>query len=65
MKYLYMFFHWIAHLLRMNEGKVISWREKDNIFVGFECSGCKKIQGICKLKSSFMDEDLTKYKEEN
>lgn len=37
------FLHWIAHLLGWNEGKVVSWRDKDNIYIGFRCDGCETI----------------------
>jgi hypothetical protein len=35
--------HWFAHLFGWNEGKVVTWIEDKQIFVGFECSGCGKI----------------------
>jgi len=37
------FSHWLSHLFRNEEGKVVTWREGDKIFVGFECSTCKVI----------------------
>ena len=36
------FKHWVAHLLHLNEGDVISWREGDKIFISFKCKGCGK-----------------------
>lgn len=35
--------HWFAHLTGQNHGKVVTYQEEGYIYVGFECSGCKKI----------------------
>jgi hypothetical protein len=51
--------HSIAHLLGWNEGKVISWREKNEVYIGFECS-CGKISGVNKIK---FNNDEIKYGE--
>ena len=37
------FLHWIAHLLKINTGKVVTYLEDDDIIVGFECDYCKVI----------------------
>lgn len=37
------FMHWLSHRLGINEGKIISWQENDNICIGFECSQCEEI----------------------
>lgn len=54
-------FHWFTHLFGTNEGQVITWREKNEVYVGFECS-CGKISGVHKLK---FNDDIykTNYKE--
>jgi hypothetical protein len=39
------FFHWLSHIFKRNEGKVITWLEGDQIYVGFKCS-CGKISDI-------------------
>ena len=37
------FFHKFSHLFKTNSGKVVTWMEDGNVYVGFECSGCKVI----------------------
>jgi hypothetical protein len=37
------FCHYLTHLFKTNSGKVVTWAEDGNIYVGFECSGCKII----------------------
>ena len=46
--------HRISHLLGTNVGKVASWNEDGYIKIGFECSGCGKIdpKSIEKLNES-------------
>lgn len=53
------FLHWLAHLLKWNYGKVVTFEEDGYICVAFECSGCKKIapESIEKiLKSELINE---------
>jgi len=41
--------HFIAHLFKLNEGKVESWWEPNcvtgKLMIGFRCAGCGKLQG--------------------
>jgi len=37
------FLHWLTHITGSNEGRVATWQEGDKIMVGFECTGCGKI----------------------
>lgn len=47
-------FHWLAHLTGQYEGRVVTYREDGYIYVGFECSKCKKIdpKSLDKIKES-------------
>ena len=61
------FFHWIAHLLGMNEGQVVTWRDGEYVCIGFLCN-CNKIdeKSITRWKQNFYndeEEDSTNYKE--
>lgn len=52
----------IFHYLRINTGKIISWRDKDRVAIGFKCDCCGEIDGeviIYKLT----DEELELTKE--
>ena len=43
--------HYIAHLLGWNAGEVITKFDSDNnLWVGFQCSGCGKISGKHKTR---------------
>jgi hypothetical protein len=36
--------HRIAHLLRWNTGKVVSWTHGGRTVIAFRCSGCGRVQ---------------------
>jgi hypothetical protein len=37
--------HFLAHLFRLNTGKVVTWWDIDALLVGFQCDECSKISG--------------------
>ena len=37
------FLHWVSHKLGWNEGKVVSWRDNNKIYIGFRCDYCETI----------------------
>lgn len=37
------FFHSLSHRWGLNTGRVVTWHEDNNIYVGFQCDGCGKI----------------------
>jgi len=42
--------HAIAHLLKWNEGRVVTKLDEDsNVWVGFQCDQCGKVQERTKL----------------
>jgi hypothetical protein len=55
-------FHWLAHLTGQNLGKVVTYRENGYIYVGFECSKCKKIdpKTLEKIEESEIIHDNTR-----
>jgi len=49
-------FHYIAHLIGWNGGKVITKLDVDgNVWVAFQCTGCGKITGTHKSKDRFIN----------
>lgn len=39
------FFHWLAHITKYNEGRVITWWDEEKLMVGFQCDGCGEVSG--------------------
>lgn len=35
--------HRFTHRLGINTGRVVTWRDEENIYVGFQCDGCGEI----------------------
>ena len=52
--------HWIAHLFKSNEGRVISWTDRDRVFVAFKCTHCGKLQGVQSITSPNFDSNAEK-----
>lgn len=46
------FSHWLSHLFKVNDGRVVTWLENGDICVGFKCSGCGKIAESSVVKIS-------------
>lgn len=40
---LWCFPHRVAHLFGWNSGRVVGWHDSGNLFLGFRCSHCQKI----------------------
>lgn len=40
--------HWLAHVLRLNGGRVYSWEDNASgaHMIGFRCDGCGNIYGV-------------------
>lgn len=43
MKFIKKILHWFSHKMQTNTGKVVSWRNKDLIHIGFKCDICGEI----------------------
>jgi len=37
------FKHWLSHLMKTNTGDVITWRDRNYVFVGFRCHVCGEV----------------------
>jgi hypothetical protein len=44
-------FHWLAHILGLNHGKVYTWWDDKDLMIGFKCSKCGDISGVHKSDS--------------
>jgi hypothetical protein len=55
--------HWFQHITGTNTGSIVTWAQDGYIFIGFECSHCKKIDNktINKLNESEILNGRTKY----
>ena len=53
------FFHWLAHLFLLNNGKVYSWYDGDVLMIGFKCSGCDTISGVY-IAGTWVNNELRK-----
>lgn len=64
LRVLYTPVHWLAHLIKENQGRVISWTDRDRVFVAFQCAHCGKIDGVQSITSP-KEIDATETVEDN
>ena len=47
-------FHWVAHLLGWNGGRVVSKYDEDGVlWIGFQCEKCSRVQGAAPVDMRF------------
>lgn len=37
------FWHRLMHIFKLNTGRVVTWRDDQYVYVGFQCDGCGSI----------------------
>lgn len=40
--------HWLAHLFGLNRGRVNTWYDGNQLWVGFRCTGCGELSSRVK-----------------